>query len=107
MSESGNDDSVILLTAAEQKLHGRAVQVCKDHGITSPHTQQRIYLQAHEEAIASMKVHGPCESDKDNEGFEDHFMGTLTLMMSIQPGSQSHQNCHIEIQLIECPRRPL
>ena len=86
-SESGNNDSVILLMV-EQKLHERAVQVCKDHGITGSRAQQRIYLQAHKEAVASMKVHRPHEPDEDNEGFEDHFMGTLTLMMSIQPGSQ-------------------
>jgi len=86
-SESGNDDSVILLTA-KQKLHGRASRVCEDHGIKSPRAQQRIYLQAHEEVIASMRVMGPCEPDEEDEGFEDHFMGALTLLMSVQPGSQ-------------------
>ena len=86
-SESGSDDSVVLLTA-EQKLHGRAARVCKDHGITSPRARQRIYLQARDEAVASMKVLGPCEPNKKDEGFEDHFMGALTLLMSIQHGSQ-------------------
>ena len=54
-SESGNDDHVVLLTV-EQKLQGRAIQVCKDYGITSPCTRQRIYLQDCEGVVASMKV---------------------------------------------------
>jgi len=35
-----------------------------------------------------MKVYGSCEPDEDDDGFEDHFMGALTLLMSVQPGSQ-------------------
>jgi len=87
LSEPGSDDHIILLIA-EQKLHGRASRVCKDHGITSPHAWQRIYLQAREEAIASMRVRGPHEPDEEDKGFEDHFMGALTLLMSIQHGLQ-------------------
>jgi len=86
-SESGNDDSVVLLTA-EQKLHRRSSRVCEDHGIKSPCTQQRIYLQACEEAVASMRVLGPRKPDEEDERFEDHFMGTLALLMSVQLGSQ-------------------
>jgi len=62
--------------------------VCKDYGITSSRAWQRIYLQAREEAVASMKVYGSCELDEDDDGFEDHFMGALTLLISVQPGSQ-------------------
>ena len=87
LSESGSNDHIVLLMA-EQKLHGRASRACKDHGITSPRAWQRIYLQAREEAIASIRVRGPREPDEEDEGFEDHFMGTLTLLMSIQHGSQ-------------------
>jgi len=87
LSESGSDDHVVLLTV-EQELQGRAIRVCKDYGITSPRMWQRIHLQAREEAVASMKVYGSCELDEDDDGFEDHFMGALTLLMSVQPGSQ-------------------
>jgi len=86
-SEPGSNDHIVLLTA-EQKLHGRASRACKDHGITSPCTRQRIYLQAREKAVVSLRVCRPCEPDEKDEGFEDHFMGTLTLLMSIQHGSQ-------------------
>ena len=86
-SESGNDDHVVLLTV-EQKLQGRAIRACKDHGITSPCARHAIYLQAREEAVASLKVRGPRELDEEDEGFKDHFMGVLALVMSVQTGSQ-------------------
>ena len=35
-----------------------------------------------------MKVYRSRELDEDDDGFEDHFMGALTLLMSVQPGSQ-------------------
>jgi len=35
-----------------------------------------------------MKVYGSRKPDEDDDGFEDHFMGALTLLMSVQPGSQ-------------------
>jgi len=35
-----------------------------------------------------MKIYGSREPDEDNDGFEDHFMGALTLLMSVQPGLQ-------------------
>jgi len=35
-----------------------------------------------------MRVLGPREPDKEDEGFEDHFMGALALLMSVQLGSQ-------------------
>lgn len=86
-SESGNDEHVVLLTA-EEKLQGRANQAYKNHGITSPRAWQGIFLQAHEEAVVSMRVRGSREPDEEDEEFEDHFMGTLTLVMSVQPRLQ-------------------
>ena len=35
-----------------------------------------------------MKVYRSRKLDEDDDGFEDHFMGALTLLMSVQPGSQ-------------------
>ena len=86
-SSSGEDSSPLAFPSAEQVLHCRATRVCKTHGITSPRAQQKLYIAARKEAVASLQIHGDYIPDENDEGFEGHFMDALALYISVQPSS--------------------
>jgi len=76
-SKSGDNRSHIVLFTPEQRLHNRALRVCKDFGVASPCAQHQLYLFARDEVVVSMQDRGIRNADEGDEGFDDHFMDAL------------------------------
>ena len=88
LSESEDNRSSFVLLPAEQKLHMRALQMCKDFGVMSLKSQQKIYLYTREVAIVAMQYRGVPNLIEEDEGFDIHFMDALQDAIQVQPGSQ-------------------
>ena len=56
------------------------MRMCKDLGISSPGTQQHLYLAAREDAVTSMQDRGIRNPDEGDEGFDTHFIDSLKLL---------------------------
>ena len=88
------------------------MRMCKDLVISSPGTQQHLYLVAREDVVTLMQDRGIRNPDKGDEGFDTHFIDLLKLLISVQPSSQgvmppppppksSHQNIMHQITKLD------
>ena len=83
-----DDDIVILLTPTEL-IHQKAFLMCKRAGLRSPNMNQQLYEMAWETVISSFSGIGIPEPNKNDEGFDEAFMGIMAKLIKWQPASQT------------------
>jgi len=81
-----DNDIVVLLTPAEL-IHQKAVLMCKQARLRSPNTNQWLYKMARETVISSFSGIGIPEPNKNDEGFDEAFMGIMAKLIKRQPAS--------------------
>ena len=75
-----DDDIVVLLTPAEL-IHQKAFLMYKRAGLRSPYTNQQLYKMARETVISSFSGIGIPEPNKNDEGFDEAFMGIMAKLI--------------------------
>jgi len=75
------DDDIIILLMSAELIHQKAFLMCKWAGLRSPNMNQRLYEMARETVISSFSGIGIPEPNKNDEGFDEAFMGIMAKLI--------------------------